>query len=160
MHSRDIFLKFLETAIFPWQKENLNICQCIPIGKEAGIKPNKDGKLCTCGKFQQRKEMHMVQGALRPIEFFEYVFPEESLAEVLTMLGHADGVKNDFGGWKGKMAANAVRKMLGYQEVPNIPAAKTYPFVPHNLCYGVNVFGMKKDKRHKWTEQGYEQEML
>ena len=119
-------------------------------------------KKMICKEFSKREETHTVQGAVRPIELYEYVFPEECLDEVLTFLGHAEGAKNDLGGWKGKLAGDAIRKMLGYEKIPVVKPTKspTANWVPHNLSYGVNVLGIKRDKRQEWVDEGYEQEML
>lgn len=66
--SRDVWKKFMETQMFNWKRQRLT-------KKEDGT-------------FERGAwEMTRVQGALRPIELWEYVFPQESLQEVLAMMG-------------------------------------------------------------------------
>lgn len=101
-----------------------------------------------------KEEIARVQGALRPIQLWEYVFPEECIDEVLEMMGD---------GWKlGKTKEATLRKMLG-NGVKKIPKQKNkstnYRYIEKR---GVAIYpiGIKKDRRQKWEEVGYEQEML
>lgn len=94
-HQCDLFRMFMQTQMFCWKRKNLET------GKE---------------------EVTMVQGALRECGFvYEYIFPKECLAEVLTMLD----VKKDTGDAKNMGAARAwiIRKSLG-KGVKPIPEYK------------------------------------
>ena len=127
----ELFLKFMESQMFNWKRKNL--------------KNKKD-------------EIMPVQGALRPVQLWEYVFPEESLPDVLAMLDiREDGTKDVLG----KTKDAALRKMLGkgVEKVPSYKLPKTKRFIPMG---GVAIYpiGIKKDVRQKWEEIGYEQEML
>src|SRR3990167_9827885 len=64
MNTRDEWVDFMKTRMFPWKRKNLATDQW---------------------------ETLMVKGALRPIELWEYVFPEECLQEVFAMQHRADG---------------------------------------------------------------------
>lgn len=56
--ARDIWKQFMCSQMFDWKRTNLET---------------------------NKEEFSKVQGALRPIEFWEYVFPQEHLQEVLAM---------------------------------------------------------------------------
>lgn len=51
-HWRDIFVQFMQTQMWAWKRKNLKT---------------------------KKWETTAVQGALRPVELWEYVFPEECL---------------------------------------------------------------------------------
>jgi hypothetical protein len=132
--NRDIWVSFMQSQFFKWTRKNL--------------KTGKD-------------EVSFVQGALRPIELWEYVFPEECLNEVLTnlKLSSIEAHKNGRN-WKDKTALTALRKMLQAEELPadfkagDVTRVMTVDGVP------VHIIGIKKDGRDKWDAAGYEQEML
>ena len=81
------FKSLLQAQRFPWKRTNL-----------------KTGK----------EEMMIVQGALRPIQLWEYVFPEESLPNVLGALGIKEGTQRK----EIKSAAWMLRKMLKLDPIP------------------------------------------
>lgn len=127
----DIFKMFLQTQMFTWKRIN------IKTGKE---------------------ELIQVQGALRDCGFcMEYVFPEECLDEVLTMLDF----KNSYDRWKiSDVKQWFIRKVLG-NGVKAMP--KTYKETNPNRFINTNgvalhFIGMKKDVRGDML--GYNQEML
>jgi hypothetical protein len=131
---RDQFVNFMQTQMFPWKRTNLST------GKD---------------------EIVMVQGALRPIELFEYVFPEEHLNEVLTMLNipPKDPQFNSWGmdSFKRKMLRQALGKDL--QDVPEYKPVPTSRFIETR---GVAIYplGIKKDVVTERKDWGYRQEML
>ena len=105
-----------------------------------------------------------VQGALRPIQFWEYVFPEESLTDVLGGLqirGPIERPELKTIGW-------ALRKTLKLDKIPILDdgtkvtgyeskvkfEGKTPPVFPvHNLfMQGLAVYpiGIKKDEKKNW----------
>lgn len=133
-HQRDIAVKFLQTQMFPWKRKNLKTGQ---------------------------EEIAMVQGALRPIELWEYVLPEESLDEFLTMIGTEKGGVNT-GGHFSKVKQAAIRKMLGngVKKIPKTFKPLTEARYIERRGLAIYPIGIKKDKRQKWEEAGYEQEML
>lgn len=126
--NRDIFIKFMETRMFPW-------------------KVKVDGK----------ERVEAVQGALRPVELWEYVFPEESLPQVLGMLG-IDPKKQDNYGALSSFTQNAMlRKMLGARKIPEeiIPDCRDFVF---KEGMGIHALGIKDDVRGKLGNR--DQEML
>jgi hypothetical protein len=131
---RNVFVNFMQTQMFPWKRKHL--------------KTNKD-------------EFVQVQGSLRPVELWEYVFPEECLDEVLTMLeinpkqNYNEGLKGL--GNKAKLAA--LRKILGASKIPKFKPAKTNRYI-EKRGMAIHAIGIRKDKRQKVPEWGYEQEML
>lgn len=129
---RDLFLLFMQSQMFPWVRTNL-----------------KTGK----------EEIERVQGALRPIELWEYVFPEEHLDEVCTMLGKSDNAGSYWGTGSAKYGLPLLRKALDVKKLPDIKSVPTSRYIPHEGL-GIEVIGIKKDKREKSVKFGYEQEML
>ena len=89
----------------------------------------------------------MVQGALRPIQLFEYVFPKESLPVVLTSLQLNDGAKGYWGekkGAKAKWGLPFLRKVLGCKPMPNIPATDKIKIISRKGV-GIEPIGIKED---------------
>lgn len=109
-------------------------------------------------------EMHRVQLAMRPIELWECVFPQESLEEFQTMVHHHSG--ND-GHWgqglaKTNIALAGLRKMLGAKYLKPLEKGIAMPvdkFI-HTPGFGANFIGIKEDRTEAKEEWGYEQEML
>lgn len=138
-HFRDLFVTMMQSQMFPWKRKNL-----------------KTGK----------EEWTNVQGALRPIELWEYVFPEESLPEVLAMLNIYSGKeashnvdwRNKLGIKKANAMANFLRKAVGAKKIPNIKAVEKNRFVSMEAM-ALHPIGIKKDARGKMP-WGYEQEEL
>ncbi len=140
----------MEAARFVWKRKNL-----------------------TTGK----EELNLLQGSLRPIQIWEYVFPEESLNDVLGgML-----IKGNIQRPEIKTQAWLLRKMLKLEPIPEMKEnafvtgyrpegtlnGEPMPFqAVHNLFVpGVAVYpvGIKKDIKQDadWGENGkYEQEMI
>ena len=125
----DIFEMFMQTQMFKWKRKNL-----------------KTGK----------EEICQVQGALRIIPFgYEYIFPEECLDEVLTMLKVKDA-------WKlGKTREWIIRMALG-NGVQKIPEYKEVNANRYIEMRGIAIYpiGIKKDKREAVEAWGFEQELL
>jgi hypothetical protein len=117
------------------------------------------------GTFQRGEEqVTSVQGALRPIQLFEYVFPEECLPEVLAMMN----LHKDYNNLRPEVAKLAwlLRKGLGAQKIPEMPEIQnkssleiTRKFVPTS---GVAVYplGIKTDPKKDYPEFGTYQEGL
>lgn len=127
------FKVFMQAQMFPWKRKNL--------------KTGKD-------------EIFECQGALRPIQLWEYIFPEESLDEVLRMLDIAsydEKAVTTLSTFKFKM----LRRMLKCGKIPKVDPDKKvrYRYIERK---GVSIYpiGVKKDKRQECEEWGYEQEML
>lgn len=129
---RDLFVNFMQTQMFKWKRKNL-----------------KTGK----------EEIVQVQGSLRPVELWEYVFPEESLNEVLTILD-INPYMSHFKYRKEQLKSKAIRKMLG-KDITPVPDYKKVPTNKYVELRGITLYpiGIKKDRREK-AEWGYEQEML
>ncbi len=116
-----------------------------------------------------KEELSFVQGALRPIQFWEYVFPDESLNDILAAMRITGPIERP----EIKTATWLLRKMLKLEQIPkneNIAATgyvpqgtlngKQMPVSPvHNMfvegiaCYPV---GIKKDpkKDYDWSNIG------
>ena len=112
-----------------------------------------------------------VQGSLRPIQLFEYVFPEESLQEVLAM----NECHKDYNELRPEinLIAWSLRKMMGAKKIPDMPDLKkkerweiTQKYTPHQ---GVAIYpiGMRTDIKKDFifkdpygTEAGFNQEGL
>ena len=121
----------------------------------------------------KKNEIILVQGSLRPSLWgaYEYVFPEESLSEVLSMFG----VNLNIYSKATKIQSFILRKLFpGVKKIPkkNLKEAMEIPSILllkgctrglNNLQVpGVQIIpiGIKYDNRNKWEEKGYEQEML
>ena len=128
-HERDLFVTTMQSQFFPWKRINL-----------------KTGK----------EEITLVQGALRPLEFWEYVFPEESLPDVLAMLEQDNKVnlKNALN----QKTAIMLRQMLGLKKIPIMDLPERNRVI-HLRGMALHPIGIKKDERTD-APWGYRQEML
>lgn len=124
----DTFVTFMQAQMFPWKRKNL--------------KTGKD-------------DLMLVQGALRPIQLWEYIIPEESKDELLTALNV--GEKGEIHPFTAKLNRYGLRKSLGLKKV----RYKRIPTGRYIYREGVALYpiGIKKDKRGKWKDE-FEQEML
>lgn len=107
----------------------------------------------------------MVQGALRPLRFYEYVFPEECLPEVLANMGMTKEEVHMKGRNLREHAMLAVlRKAMNCKIIPDTiwQQAKLLPYDRMMRRPGVAVqpIGIKPDPRRANETWGYEQEML
>lgn len=134
----ELFKMFMQTQMFKWVRKNLKT---------------------------KKEDVVQVQGALRECGFvYEYVFPEECLTEVLTMLEIEESGANrwDLGGLRNFV----IRKMLGKgtegNKVLPIPKYKKVLTNKYIEKRGVAIYpiGIKKDAREEIEEWGYGQEML
>ena len=143
------FKSLLQAQRFPWKRINLET------GKE---------------------ELSVVQGALRPIQFWEYVFPEDALNDVLGALN----IKHNEKSGEMKNKAWLLRKLFKLAPIPEQKEisvvgyrpsgtlnGEPMPSIPvHNMFVdGVGVYpiGIKKDttRDFDWgTEGKYNQEGL
>ncbi len=88
-----------------------------------------------------------VQGAYRPWEMFEYVFPEGCLPEVLKMLKISDG-DQDYGGIKQSGQMALLRKVIGAEKIPKVDIEDKSiqkRFIPMRGC-AIHPIGIKKDE--------------
>lgn len=167
---RDMWVQFMNSQMF-WFKQQ-------PLLKDAqgNFLKNADGT------YQRGPETWTkVQGALRPYEFWEYVFPEESLPynptlpvevrtqtlpQVLAMLKNHQNAK-----MRKEVATPAwfMRKMLGLSPVPEMhPEVANKDFTQITDKYipmeamAVYPIGIKKDpiKDHIFKDVGFYQEGL
>ena len=130
----------LQAQRFPWKRTNL-----------------KTGK----------EELSVVQGALRPIQFWEYVFPKECLNDVLGGMQIQGPIQRP----EIKSMTWMIRKMLKLKQIPTQTDIKTTGYTPqgtlnneqmpaisvHNmLAEGVAVYpvGIKDDpvQDYKWKD--------
>lgn len=156
-HMSDLFETHAQSQYFLWERENMNVCSC--------NHPKHDGKCksCECNSFSRRKETFNLQGSLRPVQLYEYVFPEECLEEVLTMFQMSDEVmdyhENSLGKI-GKFFLDKFRKILGLKPIPRgIPRKEPKHIIP---LHGVTLhpIGIKTDIKKEMPEFGYYQEMI
>lgn len=134
------------------------------------------------GKLYQAGDIHsaIVQGSLRPsiLGTWEYVFPEECLATVVSMMGiqkNITSTKQDFKTqFKDKTKLAVLRKILGVKPIPKeiLKKAETIPDTLsikdswrglNNLVLpgvAIHVIGIKKDERKEIEKWNLEQEML
>jgi hypothetical protein len=162
-----LFETFMQAQMFLWKRKNLKIKEDFEKKTEEELK-----EICFKSNipFTNKKEivdilsteLCQVQGSLRVMPFgYEYVFPEECLDEVLTMLD-ADSGRYDLGGLK----KWAIRYLIGRGDagdrVKPIPKYKKVPTNRYIEKRGVALYfiGIKKDSRAKAEDWGYEQEML
>lgn len=127
-HNRDVFVTHMQSQFFPWTRKNLKT---------------------------KKNEVANVQGALRPIELWEYVFPEEHLDEVLTMINAG---QPHWGNGKAKYLVGALRKVLGAVKLPKWEKVPTNKYI-FREGVGIEIIGIKKDERAD-APWGYNQEML
>ncbi len=136
--SFEIWKMFMQTQWFDWRQR--------PILKDEKGNFIKDEN----GKYKYGAEKIVkVQGALRPIQLFEYVFPQESLQEVLAMMDEHKSYCNMRPDINVQMWA--LRKMLNAKKIPEMPdlikkerEQVTQKSVPHT---GVAIYpiGIKED---------------
>ena len=83
-----------------------------------------------------KEEIEAVQGALRPIQFWEYVFPEESLKDILigmNIFGPIDRPEIKGLSW-------AMRKMLKLEQIPEFPKdTKVIGYRPQGTLNGKSM---------------------
>jgi hypothetical protein len=126
-HARDLFVSQMQSHFFNWKRKNLKT---------------------------KKQEITAVQGALRPIELWEYVFPEEALPEVKAMLGITEDRK-DYA--LSRLKTKILQKALGCKDVPKTKQVPNYrPMISKGVSS--HIIGVKKDKRGKFM--GYDQELL
>lgn len=156
--SRNHWVEFMSTRMFPWKRKNIDT-----------------------GKW----DVKMVKGALRPIELWEYVFPEECLTEVFAMQHKADGtgslidVKTETLRPEIKNYALLLQKLMKLDPIPKFkdPSAFAYQTEKGGVPFPVNwvpldgfavyPLGLKKDIRHEFPNfiepgapKGFYQEAL
>lgn len=131
-HKLSLFETFMQAQMWKWKRKDLK---------------------------EKKDVLHQVQGALRPIQLYEYIFPEECLDEVLTALD-LKGTHSQK--WRlGKAKEAVLRKALG-KEVKPIPDYTEVPTLKHIEKEAVAIYpiGIKKDERFENKVWGYEQELL
>lgn len=166
-HAIQMWLTQAQGQYFQWLRKNLNICEC---GQ------NKKGhkkKKCSLKKFTRRGEIKLLQLGVRPSIFgsYELIFPEESLSELLSMLGVGQPhMWPLLVGIKGLV----LRKVFGCKKIPqkNLDEALKIPntISLNGSTRGLNniivpgvahhIIGIKKDLRHDCPTWGYNQEMV
>jgi hypothetical protein len=157
LHGMEMYQKFLETQMFPFSQ--------LPILKDekGNFLKNEDG---TYKHADKPLDGIKVQGALRPIQLYEYIFPEECLPQVLAMMG----LNKDYDNMRPEMTPISwtLRKMLHLQKIPDMPDVKkkeaweiTQDIIPY-LGVAVYPIGIKKDSKQDFIfgDKGYFQEGL
>lgn len=84
----------------------------------------------------------VVQGALRPIQLWMYIFPEQSTDEVLNTMGIKPG-NTGYKEFSGKAAV--LRKMMKAQKIPK-PDPKVPGRIIRTAGVGIIPIGIRKDK--------------
>ena len=99
----------------------------------------------------------VVQGALRPVQLWMYVFPEESLDEVLNTMGIKGQGKNGYKEFNAK--ATMLRKLMKAEKVPepnkNVPGR-----IIRKAGVGIVPIGIRKDEIIDTTGKGIYHEGL
>lgn len=156
MQQRNLWVNGMTTRMFPWKRKNLQTGQW---------------------------EYKLVQGALRPIEMWEYVLPEECLQECLAMQHTHDGkinlIKQDLNNLRPEVKNYALlmRKLLGLKEFPKFDKPMQYGYAPDKDSppfpvnwvpidgFAVYPIGIKEDKfqefpnfTDEFSNKGYYQE--
>jgi len=170
---RDSFVTFMQAQMFRWKRKNL--------ASEVELKKKSDDDIkeilfktgIVFPEYNREKAIeflateHMqVQGSLRPVELWEYVFPEECLPEVLTALEikPEDRAYNNDLGIKGKIKKLGnktklamLRKTLGAEEIPEYTPVQTNRYI-EKRSVAIHPIGIKKDRQI--IIGGYEHEAL
>ena len=131
-----------------------------------------------------KEEITLVQGALRPslLGAYEYVFPEECLPEVLSIMGISKGTVGAAGTYMNKVKMKALRKVFRAKKIPkeafkealDIPSSVVVNNTNRGLSsliisgVAIHPIGIKYDefKEKDWDRQAgidtgkYYQEML
>lgn len=128
-HQTELWKKFMETQMFEWKRKNL-----------------KTGEI----------ETSLVQGALRPIQLWTYVFPKESLGDVLGALHLTDEHLKI--GSEG-IGMSLLRKALGIKKCP-LCVNREYKRYIMDTGMDVRVVGIKEDEVKDFPQFGYNQEAL
>lgn len=149
----DLWKMFMQTQMFAWKRQRL-------------LK-DKDGKYIKKpdGTYERGpEEQTRVQGALRPIQLYEYVFPEECLKEVVPMLNMHDikSVRPEVNNF-----AWILRKMMKLTKLPDFPEMKgkqqteiTGRYIPCHNGVAVYPIGIRSDGKQDFPNYGYHQEGL
>lgn len=153
LHEVNRFCEFMNSQMFYWNRENLNVCECGQLKKDH---KNKD---CKFKEFKPRVEKFGVSGALRPIQLWEYIFPEEYKDEVLTSLNvDPSGKVHPI---LATINATLLRKAMGLKPVTFKPTEQTrFMYRGKGQCVALYPIGIKEDLKKSWEEVGYRQEML
>lgn len=100
------------------------------------------------------KGIYQAQFAVRPIQLYEFVFPEDALPVVQkTLWNNQDGYYPTEDNWKIKKMMQFLRKVLGASKMPPIPK-DALPRPLRNFDVAIQPVGIKKDKFNE--EQGRE----
>lgn len=105
-------------------------------------------------------ETHTVQGALRPVQLYEYVFPKQALQDVLRNMELDKQSLPPYGLPPHlNKYAYLLKKLLGLKEIPKIEEGKKTRIMS---TFGVNVhpLGIKEDVEKDYEMWGYHQEGL
>ena len=163
-HQVDIWKQFMQSQMFWWKRQPLlkdEKGNYIPDGVDENGQP----------KYKRGAEITTrVQGALRPMQLWEYVFPEECLPELLAAMNiHQMGKLRP----EVNKVAWLLRKAMGAKPMPQFPELKgktsqelTSRFIPHDAVATYPI-GIKYDKKQDYifgkgtpNEQGWYQEGL
>lgn len=124
-HQLELTKKFMETTMLKWNTKNI---------------------------LSEHTLDRDVQFAMRPIELFECVFPEESLPQFMAMLNLRTDDK--YQGYMFNTQMNLLRKMLGAQKFPDLDykTIKNIPFIPLKGV-AIHPIGFKEDKKGMIAEK-------
>lgn len=138
-HMVDMWHTHMQSIAMPFPRKNLDVCECGRTLKE------HEGKEAVCKDFKPRPEDLIVQGALRPIQMWEYVFPKDQLNLVLNTLNiKPKGLTQPEG--MNKYAA-LMRKAMKLKPIPDeIPDTPKIPLVSVHAKH-IHFFpiGIKED---------------
>jgi len=119
-HELDLMTKFLETRAFNLPYKD---------------KDGKDGVV-------------VLQGQLRPIQLYDFIFPRDSLDQVLNTLKPETGKINGWGKSGYQTILAGLRKAMKLKKVPKADTSKGMFHYPHALTKNVRIvgIGIREDK--------------
>ena len=130
-------IECMNSAAYRLPVINKGMCKCI---HKKGMHFGADGecKTCECKKFDpiEVRDDKVVQGVVRPIQLWEYIFPEQHLDTVLKGLNLP---RNGNFQAKEKLLSLPIRKTLGLKKIPK-----------HDPKKARDVIFWNKDKVHLW----------
>lgn len=142
MQQRNQWVEYMKTRMFPWKRKNL-----------------------ATGEWETK----LLQGALRPIELWEYVVPEECLQEALAMQRTGDGTNSVITACNDlrpeiKNYALLMQKLLGLKPFPKFENPHLYGYttevkgepLPVNFVpidgFAVYPIGIKPDVKQDFPD--------
>lgn len=94
-------------------------------------------------EFMYKGKKSIIQMGVRPMQIWEFVFPEDQLPMVQKMIWDKTEIMNGFGF---KMPLTAIRKCLGAKKVPKFDDKLPRRAIPNRSGIAVYPIGIKPDR--------------